>query len=76
MRGRCKASAMIDPLSRQAAEQFAQKLRSYWAARGYNVTVQAVEETLAVRKQRNGSAIWIVRSNLVRGNPPPDCASK
>ena len=62
-------------LSRPGALRLAEKLRSHWQAKGYNVAVEVTKESLQLKGKSN--TVWIVRSSLLGGRPPPpaDCAS-
>jgi hypothetical protein len=63
-----------DYLSQRGATELANRLRSHWAGKGHRVDV-TVEEVQAGKRKKT---FWIVKSNLVRGNPPPpdsDCTA-
>ena len=51
----------VDYLSRDGAEALADKVRRYWLSCGAQVGVRV----------EFGSGIWVVRSGLARGLPPP-----
>jgi hypothetical protein len=71
-----------DNLSRQGAIEMALRLDAFWHARGHRtVRHWVVPAQIAADTARkvwglshgavNRAAIWTVRSNLVRGQPPP-----
>jgi hypothetical protein len=60
-----------DNLSRAGAAELAQRLRDYWHARR-STTFKAWVEPSVRGSNRSGRAVYSVRSNLVRGTPPPE----
>ena len=60
-----------DFLSRHGAEELANRLRSFYNAKGQHVSVTVAEETINPKRK----PIYCVRSNLVRGEPPLDCSA-
>jgi hypothetical protein len=60
-----------DHLSKQGATELAARLRAYWRQAGSS-TFDAWVEPSVRASNRNGQAVWSVRSNLVRGTPPPE----
>lgn len=62
-----------DNLSRSGAAALAARLDAYWHAKGA-VSVRHWVEPAALAKATR-AAVWVVRSNLVRGQPPRRRAS-
>lgn len=65
-----------DTTTREGAEALARKLDRYWHAKGFPQVSHWVEfqrhKTPAA--PFHGEGIWVVRSNLVRGQPPRSTA--
>jgi hypothetical protein len=55
----------MDHLSRSGAEELARRIERYWHARGFAV-VRARIERLGIEDR----SLFVVRSNLMGGNPP------
>jgi hypothetical protein len=51
-----------DFLSKQGAVDLANRLKSFWAAKGYADVVVTIEESSIDRRHKS---VWSVRSNLV-----------
>jgi hypothetical protein len=62
-----------DHLSKQGAEELAQRLDAYWRAKGSTTVKHEVKPSVRA-SNRNGQAVHSVRSNLIRGMPPPEPA--
>jgi hypothetical protein len=60
-----------DHLSKQGAEELAARLDAYWRALGHTTVKHEVKPSVRANN-RNGEAVHSVRSNLVRGMPPPE----
>jgi hypothetical protein len=60
-----------DHLSKQGAVELAERLDAYWRAQGHTTVEHTVQPSVRA-SNRNGQAVWSVRSNLVRGTPPPE----
>jgi hypothetical protein len=62
-----------DTTTREGAEALARKLDAYWHAQGFPQVQHWVEmhRRLTPAAPLHGEAMWVVRSNLVRGLPPP-----
>lgn len=66
--GRCP-----DTTSREGAQRNADDIIDFWHSRGYH-KVSAWVEPVQLRSNDRGNGggqIWVVRTNLVRGMPPP-----
>ena len=61
-----------DTTTRDGAEVLARKLDAYWHAQGFLQVQHWVERQrrITLAAPRQGEKIWVVRSNLVRGQPP------
>ena len=58
-----------DYCSRAGAQMLAEKLDAYWHGQGFHQVQHWIEQSLSTRGIR--TKCWCVRSNLVRGQPPP-----
>ena len=65
-----------DTMTRDGAEALARKLDAYWHAQGFPQVQHWVERQgrITLESPHRGESIWVVRSNLVRGQPPRSTA--
>jgi hypothetical protein len=54
---------LLDTLNRTGAEELGERIKAYWAARGYVVRIDIATEALF------GNLVWVVRSDMVNGFP-------
>jgi len=59
-----------DSLTRRGAEFLASRLRNYWREQGSSTISVWIEPAGPAAHPR--ASVWVVRSNLVNGNPPPE----
>ena len=62
---------ITDSLSKRGATYLAAQLDAYWHAAGARHVKHWIEPGGSDRTSAGNPALWVVRSNLVRGNPPP-----
>jgi hypothetical protein len=65
-----EAEAETDNLSRNGAIAMAARLQNFWLEQGATNVRHWVEHVRGNRANRGGPGIYVVRSNLVSGNPP------
>lgn len=64
-----------DSLSKRGAAFLAAQLDEWWRRTGATTVRHWIEpggqDRTSAGDKADGHALWVVRSNLVRGNPPP-----
>jgi hypothetical protein len=58
----------VDNLSKAGAQHLAARLDAYWHAQGHTTVRHWAVATPG--RHATAAGIWVVRSNLVRGQPP------
>jgi hypothetical protein len=62
-----------DTLSQKNATALAKRLDDYWVRQGYTTVRHWIEHERHVNGDgtKRNEGYWVVRSNLINGNPPP-----